>query len=100
MSNLYIPRAAAQSENAAARAQREAGNPHDKKPETPCEFVRAIESVEVEMAHRASADDAGELATAYWQVVFLLRREVRRHVRGCAVCQEHEAAVQTAAEVR
>jgi hypothetical protein len=100
MSNLNIPIAARQAENAAARAQRETGNPHDTKPATPCAFVREIEAAEVEARHRASTNWIGELAIAYGQAAFILARVVRRHVRECPACQAHEAATQAAAGVR
>jgi hypothetical protein len=99
MSNLNIPIAARQAENTAARAQREAGNPHDTKPETPCPVVREFEAAEVEARHCASVDYSGELATAYGQAAWVLVRIVRRHVRECPACQAHEAATQAAAGV-
>jgi hypothetical protein len=100
MSNIDVPIAARQAENAAAHAQREAGNPHDTKPETPCPVVREFEAAEVEARHCASVDYSGELATAYGQAAWVLARIVRRHVRECTVCQRHELALRAAAGAR
>jgi hypothetical protein len=66
----------------------------------PCPIGREYAAV-IGSARAKCAEAADTLAIILWgQVANELQRFDQRHVQGCAVCLEHEAAAQATAEVR